>query len=184
MQQNFNRKPSRGEITLKVDLDVSILHWISEKYCVTVWTSTNWLRIWSNWDVYEHGVEPSEVHTNKEFSGHLSNFNKRPAPRNYLTQHHQITQPQTNPEMHLRLTLQVKSQASTGRNGGRCGVGVESLRTVLSVGEPLAWGGCWVFQLGRVTTRRTCWCCTSAMTLPTIQAAGRNHFILNPQLNY
>lgn len=65
----------------------------------------------------------------------------------------------------------MRSQASTGRSGARVGAGPESLRMALIVGEPLTWGGCWLLQLPRLTTRRTCWCCTSAMTLPTIQAS-------------
>jgi hypothetical protein len=73
-----------------VDLEVRILNWISEKCGVTVWTSPNWIRIRSSWDFYEHGVEPSEFHTNREFSGQQSNFKKpikkRPAPWNYLIQ--------------------------------------------------------------------------------------------------
>jgi hypothetical protein len=72
----FNQRPSSQEITLKVDLDVDILYWISEKYGITVWSSPTCLRIKSNWHFYKHGVEPSKFHINREFSSQLSNFKK------------------------------------------------------------------------------------------------------------
>jgi hypothetical protein len=73
------------------------------------------------------------------------------------------------------LTLQVRSQASTGRSGVRGGVDPESLRMALIVGEPLTCGVCWLLQLPRLTTRCTSWRCASAMTLPTIQASRHSY---------
>jgi hypothetical protein len=78
----------------------------------------------------EHGNEPSG-------SEQLSTSQKCPYTVEFFNTA-SLNKPQTNPEVPGSLTLQVRSQASTGLNGGRRGVGAESLRTALTAGEPLA----------------------------------------------
>jgi hypothetical protein len=63
-------------------------------------------------------------------------LSRKPPP--YVVDTASLNNPRNSAEVSRSLTLQVRSQASTGCNGGRTDVGAESLRTALTAGDPLA----------------------------------------------